>query len=77
MEMAPSAQPSTNGLAGSPALATAENITGGRLAEVERAEIIKALEQFDGHKGHAADYLGINRKTLREKIRRYEIPDPS
>ncbi len=48
---------------------------GGRLEEVERQEIVKALERFDGHKGKAADYLGINRKTLREKIRRHRLED--
>ncbi|MBN1675156.1 MAG: sigma-54-dependent Fis family transcriptional regulator [Kiritimatiellae bacterium] len=48
---------------------------GGRLAEVERLEIIRALKQFEGHKSKAAEYLGINRKTLREKIRRYAIDD--
>ena len=31
------------------------------------------LKKFDGHKTKAAEYLGINRKTLREKIRKYKI----
>ncbi len=47
----------------------------GRLAEAEKEEIEKALERFSGHKSKAAEYLGINRKTLREKIRRYGIPN--
>ncbi|MFC1672471.1 helix-turn-helix domain-containing protein, partial [Planctomycetota bacterium] len=46
---------------------------GKRLAEVERQEMIKALREFEGHRGKAAEYLGINRKTLREKIRKYGI----
>lgn len=50
-----------------------EPATDGQLAQVEKTEIAKALKQFDGHKGKAADYLGINRKTLREKIRKYQI----
>ena len=52
-------------------LSDSEPAGDGRLAEVEKEEIIKALKQFNGHKGKAAEYLGINRKTLREKIRRY------
>ena len=45
----------------------------GHLAEIEKERISKVLKQFDGHKTKAAEYLGINRKTLREKIRRYKI----
>jgi len=45
----------------------------GRLAEMEREKITKVLKQFNGHKTKAAEYLGINRKTLREKIRKYKI----
>jgi DNA-binding NtrC family response regulator len=45
----------------------------GRLAEMEQREIALALEQFDGQLGKAADYLGINRKTLREKVRKYGL----
>lgn len=45
----------------------------GALAESEKREIIRALQQFDGHRSKAAEYLGINRKTLREKIRKYGI----
>jgi transcriptional regulator with PAS, ATPase and Fis domain len=55
--------------------AVLEAETGGRLAEVEREEIAKALKRFNGHKSKAADHLGINRKTLREKIRKYRIGD--
>ena len=47
----------------------------GRLAEMEKREIAKALEEFNGHKSRTAEYLGINRKTLREKIQRYGIGD--
>jgi len=52
-----------------------EPATDGRLAQMEKTEIANALKQFEGHKGKAADYLGINRKTLREKIRKYQIND--
>ncbi|MHC4294237.1 MAG: sigma-54-dependent transcriptional regulator [Planctomycetota bacterium] len=47
----------------------------GRLDQVEREEIAKALKQFNGHRGNTAKYLGINRKTLREKIQKYRISD--
>jgi len=46
---------------------------GSRLAEMEREKISKVLKQFNGHRTKAAEYLGINRKTLREKIRKYKI----
>lgn len=44
----------------------------GQLARQEMDAILKALKQFHGNKTKAADYLGINRKTLREKIRKLE-----
>ena len=44
-----------------------------RLADVEREHIIRVLKMFDGHKGKTAKWLGIDRKTLRSKIRRYTI----
>lgn len=49
----------------------------GRLAEMEKEKITKVLKQFNGHKSKAAEYLGINRKTLREKIRKYKINNSS
>ncbi len=45
----------------------------GSLAQSEKKEIIRVLKQFDGHRAKTAEYLGINRKTLREKIRKYGI----
>ncbi len=50
---------------------------GGSLARLEQSEIIKALEQFQGNKTRTAEYLGINRKTLREKMSRYGIESKS
>jgi DNA-binding NtrC family response regulator len=52
-------------------------VSKGRLADVEKEEITRALKQFAGQKSSAAEYLGINRKTLREKIRKYQIVDKS
>ena len=36
-----------------------------------------ALERFHWQVGKAAYYLGINRKTLRDKIRKYGLSEPS
>jgi DNA-binding NtrC family response regulator len=47
----------------------------GSLARLEKNEILGALNQFHGNKTKAAEYLGINRKTLREKIQKYGLPD--
>jgi DNA-binding NtrC family response regulator len=42
----------------------------GQLARQEMNEILRALKQFHGNKTRTAEYLGIHRKTLREKIRK-------
>ena len=47
----------------------------GTLAGLEKQEILKVLRQFDGHREKAARHLGINRKTLREKINRYGLDE--
>ncbi len=47
----------------------------GSLARLERDEILRILEQFRGNKTRAARHLGINRKTLREKMERYGLQD--
>ncbi len=44
------------------------------LAEVERQEIERALAWARGHQGRAARLLGISRKTLWQKRRRYGLP---
>ena len=43
------------------------------LEEMEKAHIIKVLEETGGNQSKAADILGINRKTLYKKIHKYEI----
>jgi DNA-binding NtrC family response regulator len=45
----------------------------GSLARLEQNEILNALNQFRGNKTKAAEYLGINRKTLREKMQKYGL----
>lgn len=47
--------------------------SGGYLARLEKNEILRILERFAGNKTKAANYLGINRKTLREKMERYGL----
>lgn len=44
------------------------------LLEVEKEQIRSALAYTRGHQGRAADLLGISRKALWEKRRRYGIP---
>ena len=49
--------------------------TDGRLATVEKLHIRRALERFGGHRARTAEYLGIDRKTLRSKLARYGFSD--
>ncbi len=44
------------------------------LHEVEKRQIARALAYTRGHQGKAAELLGISRKTLWDKRRRYGIP---
>jgi two-component system response regulator HydG len=43
------------------------------LKDLEREHIIQMLQRYDGHKSETARALGIDRKTLREKLKRYNI----
>lgn len=45
-----------------------------RLEEMERLHIMKVLQRTEGNKSHAAQLLGIDRKTLRIKMKKYQIP---
>ena len=45
----------------------------GSLAEMEREQIARVLKEQEGNRNISAQQLGINRKTLREKIRKYGI----
>lgn len=56
--------------------AGAESQDEGRLAQIEQNEIVRAIQQFGGNRTKASAYLGINRKTLREKIRKYDLKIP-
>jgi DNA-binding NtrC family response regulator len=44
-----------------------------RLADMERLHIMKVLQRTEGNKSHAAQLLGIDRKTLRTKMTKYRI----
>jgi two-component system response regulator HydG len=43
------------------------------LQEVEKALILKTLEDTGGNRTRAAEILGINRRTLQNKLREYDI----
>lgn len=43
------------------------------LKDLEREHIRRTLQKFGGHKSDTARALGIDRKTLREKLKRYNI----
>lgn len=44
-------------------------------AEKERERIVRALEKFDGHRQKTAEYLGVSRRTLQYKLKRYGLLD--
>ncbi|MBE9572512.1 MAG: sigma-54-dependent Fis family transcriptional regulator, partial [Proteobacteria bacterium] len=48
-----------------------------RLDEMERLHIMKILKCTEGNKTHASQLLGIDRKTLRTKMQKYQIPAAS
>jgi two-component system response regulator HydG len=50
-----------------------EASAGVSLKDLERDHIIQTLQRYDGHKSETARALGIDRKTLREKLKRYNI----
>ena len=45
----------------------------GNLDSMEEQMIIRALERSGGHRGQAADQLGISRRTLSRKLKEYNI----
>ena len=50
-----------------------EAAEGTSLKDLERNHIIQTLQRCDGHKSETARALGIDRKTLREKLKRYDL----
>ena len=47
---------------------------GASLQDMERAVIVATLERTGGNIKESASILGIDRSTLYEKIKKYEIP---
>lgn len=45
------------------------------LAEAERQHIIKTFKRFEGHIGKTSEVLGIDRKTLRLKLKKYGVEE--
>lgn len=57
-----------------------ELITGGNLSSIplkkqEMLAIVSALEKFGGHRERTAQYLGISRRTLQYKLKKYNLLD--
>ncbi len=46
------------------------------LEEIERRAIVTTLRKTQGNVKQAAVVLGIDRSTLYEKLKRYDIPNP-
>jgi DNA-binding NtrC family response regulator len=42
-------------------------------AETEKRRISEALQMFNGNRTRAAEYLGISRRSLQLKIKRYRL----
>jgi DNA-binding NtrC family response regulator len=49
---------------------------GARLESVKRSTILKALDQFDGNRTRAAEFLGISVRTLQRKLRDWGMAGP-
>ena len=64
----------TAAMAGNPvAQRQSASIPVGNLDSMEEQMIIRALERSGGHRGQAADQLGISRRTLSRKLKEYNI----
>jgi transcriptional regulator of acetoin/glycerol metabolism len=64
--------PAVNGDAAVP-VAAAVPSTPGSLREVERQQILAALEQTGWHRGKTAEILGISPSTLYRRLRDYDL----
>ena len=59
------------GRLGEPSLLSEAGADGWNLARLERAYILQVLEATGGHQSRAAQWLGIDRRTLYRKLREY------
>ena len=41
----------------------------------EKETLLFLLKKYAGHKGHIAEYLGIDRSTLWRKLKKYQMQD--
>jgi two-component system response regulator AtoC len=48
----------------------------GEMREFERRRVSEALDRFGGHQGKAAEYLGVSRRTLTNKLTKLDLPRP-
>ncbi|HEY6097853.1 MAG TPA: sigma-54 dependent transcriptional regulator [Anaeromyxobacter sp.] len=58
-----------------PPPAAAARPGGGSLEEIEREHILRVLREAGGNQSRASQLLGIDRKTLYLKLRRYGLPE--
>jgi two-component system response regulator HydG len=49
--------------------------SGRRLGDLEREHILKVLKEAGGHKGKAAEILGVDPKTLYRKLLSYGVSE--
>ena len=64
----------TDAMSGSPvAQRQSASMPVGNLDSMEEQMIIRALERSGGHRGQAAEQLGISRRTLSRKLKEYNI----
>jgi DNA-binding NtrC family response regulator len=64
---------SRNDFAGTIPTPVAESAAGTFLKDQKRQHISHTLRRDNGHKSATSRALGIDRKTLREKLKRYNI----
>jgi len=71
----PAVQPLTSAAlpANANAQATVTSSAPGSLREVERQQILAALEQTGWHRGKTAEILGISPSTLYRRLRDYDL----
>jgi DNA-binding NtrC family response regulator len=64
-------QVDANNNRGSSSFVHQNNNSTANLEEAEKNLIIRTLQQYQGHKGEAAEALGVDRKTLYRKLKKY------
>jgi len=58
-----------------PAVSLADPYDGWTLAEIEREAVRRALRATDGHRGRAAERLGISARSLYDRVRRFGLDE--